>query len=104
MTATLAVVERPNGKAYRARKPACAFVIENDHLGESEVMVIRTHDVDLARALAAAEADRHGIEWAEPVPAARSWAREAIRDGDPWWEYDEIRGVPCIVFSPERWA
>lgn len=96
-------VVRPNGKIYRARKAPCAFPIDNPHLGETEVMVIRTHDADLAQGLAVAEARRHGIEWEEPVEATISWARETIRDGEPWWEFDDVRGVPCVVFSPERW-
>jgi hypothetical protein len=102
MTAELAVVERPNGKVYRARKAPGVFLIDNPHLGETEVMVIRTHDADRATALAATEARRCGIEWEEPVPATISWARESIRDGEPWWEFDDVRGVPCVVFSPGR--
>jgi hypothetical protein len=98
----LAVVERPNGKTYRARKAPCALVIDNPHLGETEILVLRTHDGDRAQELAKAEAQRHGIEWEEPVPGTQSWTRETIRDGDPWFEFDDVHGVPCIVFSPER--
>lgn len=94
MTA-LAVVERPNGKIYRARKAPEYRGYRDDHRDEDWVGVIRTHDVDLARQIARPFVCS-GLDLDRPI---LSWWRETIRDGEPWIEGDSVNGVPCVLFQ-----
>lgn len=95
-------VTRPNGQIYRPRKPIAVVMIENEHRGETEIIVLRTHDVDVARPIAEREARLQGVDWPDDCVWQLSWARKTIRDGEPWWEYDDARGAACVVFSPDQ--
>lgn len=93
------VVERPNGKPYRARKAPAVLTIEDYDREDVCVLVLRTHDLDVARRLAADEARRQGYEQEQLGEACRSWYRLGMRDGDPFYEYDTTRGVPVVVYE-----
>lgn len=74
MSGTIAEqVARPGGKTYRARKPPSVEVFENPWGDDYGIVVERTHDVDLAVALAAAEWDYQFVDRL-PVPRLR-WLR-----------------------------
>lgn len=83
------VVLRPDGRApYRATKPTAADVLVDDDGSPVAVMVWRTHDVDVATALA-------GREWSldghpeEPLPGV-------VEVG--WW-----KKVPCRPEADYAW-
>lgn len=90
----LAVVRRPNGKVYRARKPPCIRGYDTDGELDHWCAVMRTHDVDYARRVARPFVT-NCIDIANPELV---WLRESIREGEPWIEHDPIRGVPAVVF------
>jgi hypothetical protein len=94
---SLPAVTRPNGKLYRPRKLHAVLLNVEDNRDE-EVVVLGTHDVLTATVLAVSEVDSwdFGFEPADPV---LSWYRQSIRNGDPFYEYDEIRGAACVVFQ-----
>lgn len=92
--AELVPVTRPNGKVYRPRKPPRAVPVEDDRDG-STVYVLGTHDVERARALA------QRVTTVCPYPRAESWHRLGMRNGDPYYVYDDVRGAPSLVFVEE---
>jgi hypothetical protein len=94
---SLPAVTRPNGKLYRPRKIRSEVLYDQDSV-ESEVVVLGTHDVLTATVLATRDVQSidAGFEPADPV---LSWYRQSIRNGDPFYEYDEIRGAACVLFQ-----
>lgn len=67
-------VARPGGKTCRARKPPAAVVFDSGWNDDGGIIVERTHDVDLAVALAAVE--WRGYYGPEPLPApVLRWVR-----------------------------
>lgn len=97
----LAVVERPNGKTYRAKKPPSVEEYV-DHEDCTCIVVIRTHDVDLATTLAANEIRSYDLD---PANAYRSWWRLVpfnLHNGhDQSYVDDPERGMPCVVIPYE---
>lgn len=94
-------VARPGGKTYRARKPPSVVVFGDDWGDEAGVIVERTHDVDLAVALAAFEWD---YQFGGPLPApVPCWVRLV-----PWGDGvdetylratpDERNAFPAVEF------
>lgn len=94
--ADLVPVTRPNGNVYRPRKAPSAVEIWNDDEGCVWVYVLRTHDIERAWNLAC------GWMGAERDTAEPAWVRHVMRDGDHWYERDEVRGAPCVIFEVNR--
>lgn len=94
-------VARPGGRTYRARKPPAVDVFGGLWDEDSGVIVTRTHDIDLAVALAAFEWD---YQFGGPLPApVRCWVR-LVPWGDGYdstylrAEPDERNAMPCVEF------
>lgn len=90
---------RPNGKPYRPRKPPSVELAE-DSGGDTVVMVLRTHDTDLARRMAArfiAEYDLNAddcyLAWQRLVP----W--DAGSGCDTSWISDGTHGMPAVIWE-----
>ncbi|WP_123955431.1 hypothetical protein [Frondihabitans sp. 762G35] len=87
----LARVARPNGKMYRASKPAAA-VLHGD-----QVVVLRTHDVAIARSVASLtfkvpEENAPELQWLSSYPS--------LPPSRPRRFYvDPEHGVPAVVFE-----
>jgi hypothetical protein len=95
--ASLISMSRPNGKLYKAQKPPAAHLIEDD--GQvTAVLVIRTDDYLHARDLAQFELETFDTVYA-PVTPYFGWWRQTIRDGEDYWEQDEVRGAPGYFFK-----
>jgi hypothetical protein len=88
---------RPNGKAYKPRRPpSVAFWL--DHHEHEAVAVMRTHDFQRAIELASRWIDDLGLD---PTAAYTTWWRyvpfDPTRTFDASYIYDNVRGVPCVV-------
>lgn len=101
-THSLEPVTRPNGKVYTPRKAPVAQRLDWDDHSEvgPAVLVLRTHDVTRAHALAMK------VEKVEPVPSTVSWFRLMMRNGEQEWLADSNpgswpadRGVPGVLFD-----
>lgn len=93
-------ITRPNGKPYRRRKPVTVEVYYSSNDAEC-VIVIGTHDLDAAAALA-----EHMWEHDEPLPEGRRrWLRLVPWDTgggyDRSWIDDPARGTAVVTFDPE---
>lgn len=93
-------ITRPNGKTYSPRRPPRVDHYTN-HDEVACVVVIGTHDLDVAAQLAASLWDHH-----EPIPTGtRSWWRIVPWDTgtgyDRNWVTDETRGAPVVYFDPQ---
>jgi hypothetical protein len=103
------VVLRPGRAPYRARRKPYAQVLVDDHDEDSAVIVWRTHDVDLATALAG-RAWTHYVDGRDPLPGPGltgwfrlvPWGRygrsgersvQQCRDGEPG-------ATPAVMFEP----
>ncbi len=102
MTASLTDTLRPNGKVYRPKKAPSVetFFDRNDY---EAVVVLRTHDFDLALKLAADWIDAMELQ---PDKAYEDWWRLVPYDAncsghDRTWVTDTVRGVPCVVIPYE---
>lgn len=93
----LPAILRPNGKVYRPRK-LVAYAFEDDHAGESGVVVLGTHDPVRAHALAERVARSwYGTEYVvEPVQV---WWHDGIENGDRRWMHDPVRGRAGVCFT-----
>lgn len=94
-----AVIERPNGKPYRARTAELrAHSWEEDD--DRGVIVFGTLDPERARPFADEMcAYWHSVPLAvDPVPG---WYRDAFRYGERCWIPDEKRGAPGVMFRAE---
>lgn len=92
-----AVVARPNGKTYRARKqPSIRMYTDRDEY--DCVVVLRTHDIQLAVELAS---NLIGELELNPTVAYTDWWRDVPWDDsgayDQAWITDPVRGTPCVV-------
>lgn len=106
MSAELAVIERPNGKTYRAKKPPHAMPTGYD--GDVEgVTVMRTHAVEAARELALAELRRYdsAAEWVLGNPRTDwgHWRPDRYTDGLAWESHGNGTGTPAVHFDVEEW-
>jgi hypothetical protein len=97
MAETLPVIVRPNGKVYRPRK-LVAHAFEDDHAGESGVVVLGTHDPERARELALSSARYwYGTEYiVDPVTV---WWHDAMECGERRWRHDAARGRAGVCFT-----
>jgi hypothetical protein len=100
MADRLPVIMRPNGQPYRPRTVIAHHWEIEGHLSESRgVVVLGTHDLDRARALATEAIvywfdDR--LTACKPEPG---WYRLALRHGEPTWIHDEVNGRAGIMFT-----
>jgi cysteinyl-tRNA synthetase len=92
------VMERPNGKVYRARKPPFVTFFEGDWYDKSYCLVLRCTDRGTARALANEEIRLHDPSM-KAGEATFSWWREVVRNNEPYWDHDTVRGVPGWSFE-----
>jgi hypothetical protein len=98
--AELVEITRPNGKVYRPRKEPRAQLVDNadDCEPYAWIFVHGTHDMDRAWDLAQPEASRHGMV-ADRESAHQTWMRLAMRNGDPVYDIDPIRGTATVTFE-----
>lgn len=92
----LVPVVRPNGKVYHPRRPPVAIGVSGTVGYDDDVpfvYVLRTHDVERARAFARPYVLPYLVE------PRREWVRLVMRNGDPVYENDEERGCPVVVFT-----
>lgn len=95
--AEAAVIVRPNGKIYRPRRPPVVIGFDDDHRGINYVAVLRTHDEEFARSVARPFRCAYLVN---PWEAPRlSWLRQTLRDGEPFYEFDDVHGAPCVLFE-----
>lgn len=97
--AEFAVVERPNGKTYRARKAPVAQLLDDGDGFPTGVMVERTHDVAVARDLALAEMRTWDCEeWPMSEPQL-VWVHQRPDGPERFmYESDAERGCPAVQF------
>lgn len=99
--ADLTPVPRPNGKLYRPRKVPSVEQYADRHDCTGAV-VLRTHDVELAVALAVNLIREYDLD---PANAYTTWWRVVPFDPDGYfdsaWLHDPARGVPCVVIPYE---
>lgn len=98
MTEKLPPVERPNGNLYQARYTR---VSTNGGEGWGDplwILVLGTHDIELARKLAEEKAAEIDSE-IRLGPGITGWWRDSIRYGDRYWDYDDMRGAAGVRFT-----
>jgi hypothetical protein len=92
---TLARVERPNGKVYRARQIPQAIWLEGT---DDVVAVLRTHNVGQAHRLAR-ELEMFSYDLDEIPHRLAWWGKHPTNEGDVAYYDDEVHGVPVVVFG-----
>ena len=85
------MVPRPDGTVYRARKRPHAELLGGDW-DDACVIVWRTHDVDVAVALAGDQARREGADL--PARVARGWFRSVPWDAGGGYDYSVVNAAP----------
>lgn len=99
MTETaLTPVTRPDGRLYRPRKLRAFLLNEDDLYQDVQVLVLGTHDIAVARAVAAV-AVRHWDSGYLPCNPVTGWWRQGMRDHADWFEPDERRGRAGVLFQ-----
>lgn len=89
-------VVRPDGRVYRPRR---LVVQEWEDDWESGVLVLGTHDVVRARALALGVCHRdHGPE-STALFVATGWYRDGYAYGERAWIHDDVRGRAGVKFE-----
>lgn len=94
-------MKRPNGKQYTSRKPPAVEYFEGEWPDEECVVVLRVSEDDreTAYGLAREELAKHGCTLI--TPGWFGWWRLTMRNSEPFWVYDSVRGVPGWVFNVE---
>jgi len=87
-------ITRPNGKPYRSRRVTVQAVGEEDE----GVLVLGTHDLDRAQALADQVARRIAGTGFVAVDPWRGWWRDGFENGARAWVNDEVRGRAGVLF------
>lgn len=94
----LPAIERPNGKLYRPRKIRVTGWDPEDwgHGWDRppQTAVLGTHDIEVARQHATSGFTCHYL-----INPTLGWMRQSMRNGDPWWVDDEVRGAACVIFD-----
>jgi hypothetical protein len=97
----LCVQERPNGKVYRARKGPTLHAYFGEWPENECVMILRISEEDesVARKMAEDAKKQYGYEmigggWF-------GWWRDSIRNGEQYWDYDSVNGVPGWYYTVE---
>lgn len=101
-------VLRPGGKPYRAKVRPRANGFDSSWNGEGGVVVDRTHDVDVAVALATREWRAYGFDGPLPAPQL-CWLRlvpwDHTGEFDSSWENarpSDRGAIPCVVFDERQ--
>lgn len=94
---TLKPVTRPDGRTYQPRKVPAAVVVHDHHEDPAWIYVLRTHDLDLARAIAGELAEREGLELLD-AQAWRDWIHNGMDRGERFYFSNPVRGVPTVIF------
>lgn len=90
------VIMRPNGKPYRPRQISAHAIVDDNAL--DGVMVLGTHDIARAQALADSYAQWQlggSYRAAQPEPG---WYRDGWECGVRRWLHDEERGRAGVMF------
>lgn len=91
---------RPNGKHYTRRKPLEVTEF-GTYGGDIGVVVLGTHDVTQAKAIAEHVLVEYDLDSSEP---SLNWWRNVPWDESgqfDWsWINDCVRGTPCVVWEP----
>lgn len=95
----LPVITRPNGKPYQPRKVVAHSWDNQDYqTGDCGAVVLGTHDVDRARALAEpACRDWFGTQYA--ICPEVGWFVNGFQGGRRMWIRDEVRGAAGVMFA-----
>lgn len=99
---TPAQVVRPNGKTYRARKVRmCVWDNGGYHNDDKGVVVLGTHDVEQATAVA-----HEGVRyWFDHELIATKpevgWFRLGYHFGEQSWMRDQIKGAAGVMFTAD---
>jgi hypothetical protein len=94
----MTTLKRPNGKTYRSRlEPEAVWCGEDSDI----ITVLRTHDLELAEALATALALRDSTDLSTFGKPSREWLREGYQSGELMLLPDAARGFPCVVYREE---
>lgn len=91
----LPVITRPNGKPYRPQR-IVAFAIEGN-CGDG-VLVLGTHDLTRAQALADKLARDLAGAPAVAADPVTGWYRDGMECGERRWVHDEVRGRAGVWF------
>lgn len=91
------VIIRPDGRPYRPGKIR-AVLLEDDWPGEVACLVLGTRDEGVARELAAREIQAYDASM-RPGDCTPGWWRLAIRRGESFYEWDEVRGAAGFRFE-----
>jgi hypothetical protein len=92
-------VVRPNGKVYQPRKIR-AEVLGDGWTGEEFVVVLGTHTVEEAAPYAQAALDNSPLSGGYPSQDwTRGWWRKTIRDGEPYFGWDDVHGAAGVMFE-----
>lgn len=98
----LVPVARPDGRIYQPVKAPRAYLVDDSYAAQNEpdgyVYVLGTHDVERAYNLAVHLAHRDGVA-IDRETAHQTWIRQTIRDGDPFFETDPVRGAAAVSFD-----
>lgn len=90
-------ITRPDGRVYRPKKVVAHAWGEYGYDLERGAVVLGTHDVERARALAASAcASWYGLEHA--VRPEVDWFRDGYENGRRAWVRDEVRGRAGVWF------
>jgi hypothetical protein len=92
----LSWVTRPNGRTYKPRKLRVIDWDDGINCSALCVIVLGTHDLALAR-----EAAHQEHPDAELDLGRRGWWRQAIRRGEEYWEWDDVRGAAGVMFEED---
>lgn len=90
-------ITRPDGRVYRARKvTAYPFASGDDWI--TGVLVIGTHDVGRARALAEQVVLRDVGRGYAAVDPETGWWHDGFQGGERIWIHDPVRGRAGVMF------
>lgn len=92
---------RPGGKKYNARKPPQALVFQNGWPEDDCILVVRVSREDEAEARKLAEAEMPAHDYTLMARGRFGWWRETVRNSEPYWEYDDVNGMPGWVYNVE---
>lgn len=102
MADDLVPVTRPDGRVYKPRKAPKAWFVEDPDARPDEpdayVYVLGTHDIDRAYRLAEELARWQGVAL-DRSTAEQTWIRQTIRDGNPYFDIDRVKGAAAVSFD-----
>jgi hypothetical protein len=91
-------ITRPNGKIYQPRLIR-AYVTYTGYPEDDGVIVLGTHDPDEALPYAQRALDYSPLSGCYPAKCSNGWWRSTIRNHEPFWEWDEVRGAAGVCFE-----